>query len=175
MYGLLIEESIQSTELLETQISEILKDEKLIEDEVAKSYDSLTTEYFKYLRKTYTELIGNIEDPTNYNGEFSEKEPINEFFFNGEKYNLNGAEFISKLENYRTDILELIIDENLAKRVRKELNTDVVQNRDGKKFDYLNYMYQDLPLISVLAHMKNREKLIVELENDFLKNRLLHE
>ena len=35
-------------------------------------------------------------------------------------------------------------------------------------------MYKDLPLVSVLAHMKYREKVIMEFENDFLKNRILN-
>ena len=100
---------------------------------------------------------------------------INDFFFNGEKYNEKATEFITKLESYRTEILKLIDNENLTNRVRSELNTNYIQNREGKKFDYLNYMYKDLPLISVLSHMKYREKVIIEFENDFLKNRMLNE
>lgn len=140
-------------------------------------YDSLTTEYLNYLGNVSSKLINNpkIEQPSNYDGEFSKKEYINEFFFDGEKYNQKGTEFIIKLEKYRTEILELINDKNLAKRVRSELNSNYVQNREGKKIEYLNYMYKDLPLISVLAHMKYREKTIVEFENDFIKNRLLNE
>ncbi|WP_299436667.1 hypothetical protein [uncultured Maribacter sp.] len=176
MYGLLIEEFVQSSEMLKTQIAENLANEKLKNNQLAKSYDSLTTEYLKYLDKIYSELINNpkIEQPPNYDGEFSKKEYINEFFFDGEKYNQKGTEFISKLEKYRTEILKLITDKKLAERVNIILNTDYVLNREGKKFDYLNYMYKDLPLISVLAHMKNREKTIIEFENDFLKNRLLN-
>ncbi len=177
MYGLLNEEFVHSSEMLKTQIAENLSNKKLINDKSAKLYDSLTTKYLKYLDNTSSEVINNpkIEQPTNYDVEFSKKEYINEFFFDEEKYNQNGTEFISKLEKYRTDILELITDKNLAKRVRSELNTDYVQNREGKKINYLNYMYKDLPLISVLAHMKYREKTIVEFENDFLKNRLLNQ
>ena len=174
MYGLLNEEFVHSSEMLKAQIVENLVNEKLINDELAKSYDSLTTEYLNYLNETYFELTNKVIDPANYDGELSKKEFINEFFFDGEKYNEKATEFISKLEKYRTEILELITDKNLEERVSHILNTDYVLNREGKKYAYLNYMYKDLPLISVLAHMKNREKSIIEFENDFLKNRMLN-
>lgn len=175
MYGLMIEEFVHSSGMLKDQISENIANDSLINDKSAQLYHSLTTEYLNYLDNTYLELINKVEEPTDYNGELSNKELINDFFFNGEKYNDKATEFITKLESYRTEILKLIDNENLANRVRSELNTDYIQNREAKKFDYLNYMYKDLPLISVLSHMKYREKVIIEFENDFLKNRMLNE
>ncbi|TBN04053.1 hypothetical protein EYD45_08570 [Hyunsoonleella flava] len=175
MYGFLIEEFVHSSTMLKDQIAENLSNDKLLNDDTTQTYHSLTTEYLKYLDSVYWKLFDKINDQYDYNGELSNKELINEFFFNGEKYNEKATKFISKLESYRTEILKLITDKNLAERVRRELNTDSVQNREAKKFDYLNYMYKDLPLISVLSHMKYREKVIIEFENDFLKNRMLNE
>lgn len=174
MYGLMIEEFGHSSRMLKDQIAENISNDSLMNDKSAQLYHNLTTEYLKYLYNTYSELINKIEEPTDYNGELSNKELINDFFFNGEKYNEKATEFISKLESYRTEILKLIDNENLEKRVRSELNTDYIQNREAKKFYYLTYMYKDLPLISVLSHMKYREKVIIEFENDFLKNRMLN-
>jgi len=174
MYGLMIEEFVHSSRMLKDQIAENISNDSLMNDKSAQLYHNLTTEYLKYLYNTYSELINKIEEPTDYNGELSNKELINDFFFNGEKYNEKATEFISKLESYRTEILKLIDNENLEKRVRSELNTDYIQNREAKKFYYLTYMYKDLPLISVLSHMKYREKVIIEFENDFLKNRMLN-
>lgn len=178
MYALLTEEFVYSSEMLKVQIAESLSNDKLINNESAKVYDSLTSEYITYLDKTYSELITNpkIEKDRSYDGEFSKKEYINDLFFAGEdEYNEKGTEFISKLEKYRTEILKLIKDKNLAKRVNATLNTMYIQNREGKKIKYLNYLYQDMPLISVLTHMKNKEKSILEFENDFLKNIQLKE
>ena len=173
MYGLLNEEFVRSSAMLKEQIAANLVNEKIINDKSAKLYDSLTTEYLKYLDKTYSDLVNKIEDPTYYGGEFSKNEFTNVFFFNGEEYTPKSTEFISKLEKYRTEILKLIINKNLAERVNAELNTLNIQTSEGKTFKYLNYIYKDLPLISVIAHMKNREKTIVEFENDFLKNKLI--
>ena len=172
MYGFLNEDFVFSSEILKIEIAKNLKKDKIINNKSAKLFNNLTNEYLKYLNQTYSELTNNPkikEDPT-YEGELSKKEYSNNFFFIGEKYSKKGTEFISKLEKYRTEILKLITNKNLAKRVNITLNTDYVQNREGKKINYLNYIYKDLPLISVLAHLKNKEKSILEFENEFLKN-----
>jgi len=176
MYGLLNEEFAHSNGMLKAQIAENLKHEKLINDKLTKSYDSLTTRHLRYLSETYMELLNNvgIDQIYDYEGELSKIKYINEYFFDGENYNKNGIQFISKLEKYRAEILILIKDKNLKKRVSSVLNTDFITTRDAEKVNYLNYMYKDFPLISVLTHMKNREKSIIEFENEFIKNRLLN-
>jgi len=175
MYGFLNEEFVYSSEMLKVQIAENLTNEKLINNKSAIAYDSLTSEYLNYLDQTYSELFEKIEMPVDYNGELSEKKYVNELFFIESKYNEKGTEFISKMKKYRAEILKLIKDKNLAKRVEGTLNTMDIQNREGKKFKYLTYLYQDMPLISVLTHMKSKEKSILEFENDFLKNLQLNE
>lgn len=177
MYGILNDEFVTSREILKIQIEENLTSKKLINNESAKTYDDLTSEYLNYLDKTYSEIINNpeIKKPDNYHGEFSKKEYINDFFILKDNYNKKGIEFISKMEKYRTEILKLIKDKNLAKRAKETLNTMYIRNHEGMKINYLNYYYQDRPLISVLAHMKHRENSIIEMENDFLKNILINE
>lgn len=177
MYGLLNSEFDNSSEILKVQIAESLLNDKLINNESVKKYDSLTTEYIKYLDKTYSDLISSpkIKKDENHDLEFSKIEYINDLFFAENEYTEKGTEFTSKMNNYRTGILELIKDKNLAKRVKLTLNTKNIRNGEGKKIDYLNYIYQDKPLIGVLTFMKNKEKSILEFENDFLKNRKLNE
>jgi hypothetical protein len=177
MYGFLNENFVFSSEILKVEIAENLKKDKIISNKSAKLYNNLTTEYLKYLSKIYYELTNNpkIKEDSSYEGELSKIEYSNKLFFIGEKYSKKGTEFISKLEKYRVEILKLIANKNLAKRVNISLNTDFIYNREGKKINYLNYIYKDLPLISVLAHLKNKEKSILEFENEFLKNIELQE
>ena len=172
MYGFLNEEFVFSSEILKVEISENLKKDKIINNKSAKLFNSLTTEYLKYLNQIYSELTNNpkIKEDSSYEGELSKKEYSNKLFFIGEEYSEKGTEFVSKLEKYRTEILKLIENKNLVKRVNISLNTDYILNREAKKINYLNYIYKDLPLISVLAHLKNKEKSILEFENEFLKN-----
>ncbi|NQY06350.1 MAG: hypothetical protein HRT68_09240 [Flavobacteriaceae bacterium] len=103
MYGLLNSEFIQSIEIQKAQIAESLNNDKLIHDKSVKLYDSLTTEYLKYLENTSSKLINNIKkQQSNFDGEFSKNTYVNNFFFEGEKCNKTGNEFISKLKKYRT-------------------------------------------------------------------------
>ena len=173
MYGLLNDEFTYSSRLLKEQISENLSQESLASDSSAILYHNLTDEYLVYLDNTATELLKKIDNSPDHNEELLNNELINKFFFNGEHYNEKATEFISKMETYRTEILKLIENQNLAKRVITELDTDYILNREGKKLEYLNFLYKDAPLISVLSHMGYREKIIIEFENDFLKNRIL--
>ncbi|SFZ95199.1 GldM N-terminal domain-containing protein [Flaviramulus basaltis] len=176
MYGLLNEQLVEFNEILKAQISENLKKDKLTENESAKLYHTLTKEYLMYLDGIYSQLINNpkIEIPTDYEGEISKKEYSNDFFFNGEKYSENGAKFISKMENYRIEILKLVRDKNLGKRINVTLNSTDITGRNGK-IKYLDYFYKDAPLISVLAHIRQKENSVIEMENDFIKNILINE
>ena len=133
MYGLLIEEFVHSNGMLKDQIDENFSNENLINDKSSQLYHNSTTEYLNYLDRTYSELINKIKDPHDYNGELSDIELVNSFFFNGEEYNEKATEFVSKLENYRTEISNLIVNKNLVKRVLSELNTDYVLNRERKE------------------------------------------
>ena len=135
MYGLLNSEFDNSSEILKVQIAESLLNDKLINNESVKKYDSLTTEYIKYLDKTYSDLISSpkIKKDENHDLEFSKKEYINDLFFAENEYTEKGTEFISKMNNYRTGILALIKDKNLAKRVKLTLNTKNIRNGEGKK------------------------------------------
>ncbi|GGG46679.1 hypothetical protein [Bizionia arctica] len=178
MYGLLIEEFNANNEIMKEQISDILYNKNLIEDNNAKIYDSLTTQYVAYLDNTYSELINHPKtDPSYYGGELSKIEYTNNFFFNGEDYSETGTEFISKMDNYRTEILKLVKDQNLKRRINNMLTTTLdssIRTRDGQLIKALDYFYKDMPLISVLTRIKNKERSILEFENDFLKNLLIN-
>ena len=76
MYGFLNEDFVFSSEILKVEISENLKKDKIINNKLAKLFNSLTTEYLKYLNQTYSELTNNpkIKEDSSYEGELSKKE-----------------------------------------------------------------------------------------------------
>ncbi|MGJ8594225.1 MAG: hypothetical protein ACSHXF_16870 [Aquaticitalea sp.] len=172
MYGLLMEEFNYSNGILREQLTDDLTEKKLNEIHSVKIYDSLTKQYLNLLDQTYSELINsaNIQDQTNYFGELSKKSYVNDYFFVGSDYSESGTEFVSKTENYRNGILELVTNKNLAKRINGILDTKDITNREGKQVKHLNYLYKDMPLISVLTFLKHKEKSVLEFENEYLKN-----
>ncbi len=177
MFGRMNEEFSFSSMILKNQIDESLHNEKIINSKDVKKYDRLTNEYLSYLDNLYSELINNpkIVTPTNYNGEISKKEYVNDLFFMNEKYSSDANDFIDKTNVYRTEILKLIGDKNLIKKVNHTLNTSDFITRDGKKLKNLDFLYKDMPLISVLTHLKRKENAILEIENDYLKIVILEE
>jgi hypothetical protein len=95
------------------------------------------------------------------------------FFFDGENYSARGTEYITQMETYRTEILNLVDDKFLRKRIDLILKTSDKVNRDGENIKYLDWFYKDMPIIAILTHIKNQERTILEIENDFLKNKLM--
>ncbi|TWO32839.1 hypothetical protein E1J38_008210 [Seonamhaeicola sediminis] len=139
-------------------------------------YDSLTTEYLNYLSRTYYHLLNNsrIVDPSDYEGELTKVEYVNNMFFIKDNYSEKGKEFVAKMNNYRNEILKLIKDENLKYRINGILSSEDILIRNGK-VKYLNYMYKDFPLIGVLTHMRYRENSIIDIEKDFICNLLIQQ
>lgn len=176
-YEFLHQEFEYSTRTIRSQIAENLKKEKLIKNELANVYDSLTSQYLDYLDKTYSELLNDLKPEyyENSHKQLSKTKFSNELFFVNYEYSEKGADFVSKMKNYRIEILKLVDNENLEDRINFLLQTKDVTTRNAKKIKYLNYHYKDLPLISVLTYIKHKENSIVLLENDFLKNILLKE
>ncbi len=176
MYGFLQEQLHLSSNILRDQISETIANHNLTDESIVKEYDSLTKEYLLYLEKTHSELTSHINgvQATISVGELSEIKHGNNYFFEGENYSKKGAEYIYKMENYRTVILDLVDNENLRNRINLTLSTSDIINRDADTIKYLNWFYRDMPLISILTHLKHQEKTILEIENDFLKNKLIY-
>src|SRR5690606_36563031 len=83
MYGLLMEEFNYSNGILREQLTENLTDKKFNEIHSVKIYDSLTKQYLNLLDQTYSELINsaNLQDQSNYFGELSKKNYVNDYFF----------------------------------------------------------------------------------------------
>ncbi len=172
MYVMLIDEFTYSNGILQEQITESLTNRKLTDISSVKTYDSLTKQYLNYLDKTYSGLISssNIKSQEDYSKEFSKTEHINDLFFVGNDYGKVGTEFITQMDNYRNEIIKLIDNKNLAKRINGILDTRDITNREGKKVKHLNYQYKDMPLVSVLTFLKHKEKCVLEFENEYLKN-----
>ena len=168
-YGVLINDNNKYISYLEQNIQNNIKEKK--EDLLVNKYDLLT--------KTYLEYLGNIK--------LELKRKNSNILFDGDGYSDNGTEFLSKTNNYRKSIINIVKDENLKLRINLILNTnDVKQPNGGDQiaennvtneketnkvyFRYLDYYYRNLSNNQVLAFISNKEKSILEFENEFIKS-----
>jgi len=171
-YGLLTEELNTLNFLLKEQIIKELEDGYPEETNSHHIYDSLTTEYIAELDITSETLLNkvNIETPTDYYGDFSNPEYINDYFFDGLKYNSKAVRFIQNTNTYRNELLKLVENKNLASKIEFILQTHDPEMRNGEKIKYLNYYYKDMPLIGVIAYINHKKSSILQLELEYLKN-----
>jgi hypothetical protein len=134
-------------------------------------FDSITKKYFNYLESTITELIekSGVKDIGNYKNheKLSSEKVISELFFENEKHTLKGEEFLNETKSYSKGILKTTENIFLKKRIENTVSIYSVYNEKGKEI-YLNYHFNYISLISAITQLKNRQRNILEFENEFL-------
>ncbi len=134
-------------------------------------FDSITKTYFNYLESTITELIekSGVKDIGNYENheKLSSEKVISELFFENEKHTLKGERFLNETKNYSKGILKTTENTSLKNRIENTVSIYSVYNEKGKEI-YLNYHFNYISLISAITQLKNRQRNILEFENEFL-------
>jgi hypothetical protein len=176
MYGIMVGKYGLSSELLQKEIYATVNKFDLVENTESRIYDSLTVQYYKYLEKVFHQIeeITAVDLPGDYIGELSNKKHVNNLFFIKDNYSNLGMEYLSKREEYKNQILNLVKDNSLAFRISKFLNNDNETVRDGEEISHLDFYFKDLPPISVMAYLKYNQYSILEFENEFIKNQLIN-
>jgi hypothetical protein len=176
MYGIMVGKYGLSSELLQKEIYATVNKFDLVENKESRIYDSLTVQYYKYLEKVFHQIeeITAVDLPGDYIGELSNKKHVNNLFFIKDNYSNLGMEYLSKREEYKNQILNLVKDNSLAFRTSKFLNNDNETVRDGEEISHLDFYFKDLPPISVMAYLKYNQYSILEFENEFIKNQLIN-
>lgn len=184
---------VTNTNLLEglKQKAEEKPNEFAIASNKAEQISTVADEFFKYLEKVKIDGIianGKYEiDPKTgmYPFEAMDKTDIlDELWFTGDRLtkngDLNGEEFIGKLNQFKLDIKEIIGDdvkyipaiENLESR----FNITDVTNNEGKTIPWLEYHFKGFPAIASytkLTAMQNDVKATeTNMYNVFLGNTL---
>ena len=58
---------------------------------------------------------------------------LDEYFFKGDKYTLEGEEFLDKINNYRKNVVDILGPKSsLVPTVNKRFSTENQTNKDGK-------------------------------------------
>ncbi len=172
MYGLLSERFYYSSEKIQQEIYDTVNEFELSENQNAKKYDSLTHDYKLYLDGLNQKIadIVSIDSQTEYKEELSNRSIINELFFNENGYSKIGDEYLNKKDNYRTEVLKLVQNKNLAIRISQTLKTKKETVRYGKELEHLNFYFRDMPPISIIFYINYTKYSILEFENEFMKD-----
>ena len=142
----------------------------------AKEIKRISKEYFDYLATLKSEMVLDVKDTKDY--EVMDKPDfLDNYFFQGENYSLEGKEFIDKVNSYRTKITAVLANKKGMKDIRASLSSRFetgdangkIKNRDGIKVDWLVYHYDGYPLVASLTKITQLQYDVKATENDVLK------
>lgn len=173
IYGIMVGKYSSSNVLLQNEIYATINKFDIVENKEARIYDSLTVRYYKYLES----IFHRIEDaamfdlPTDYTGELSNEKLINDLFFERDNSSSLGKEYLSKREEYKTQILNLVKNDKISYQISNFFKDDEEIRSQGK-LSHLDFYFKDIPPIGVMAYLKYIQHSILEFENEFVKNKV---
>ena len=140
-------------------------------DEVTTISDELNT----YLDDLKSEMMATLkaEDVDDY--EVQDKPDfLDRRFFKGDKLKPEGQEFLDKINTYRTDMLRVLGDTypDIKSSIEANFSTEPVENRDGKKRDWINYNYEGFPLVASKTKLTQIQADIKTTKNELLSKML---
>ncbi|AXG68238.1 hypothetical protein KORDIASMS9_00431 [Kordia sp. SMS9] len=95
---------------------------------------------------------------------------LDEAWFTGDGLTVKGKEVMANIEEYKTAINDILAtDENYrgkAEEFAKTFSTDKVENKDGKKIDWLDYHFQGFPAIASYTKLTAMQNDVKVTESD---------
>ena len=150
-------------------------------NEKAQEIASVSNELNAYLDGLKTAALTTVKDPEDYEV-MDKNDHFNNLFFTGENLKEEGQRFVDNINKYRTEMLAILSDTTVAKKVagvdeikksiEEDFATGQVTKGDGTKQNYLNYNYEGYPLIASLTKMTTIQNDIKTNQSGILREML---
>jgi gliding motility-associated protein GldM len=170
------ENNLAFLENLETKASEdAAKYAALYAD--AQRIKKMSDDFNNYLETLKNEMVENIEDPTDYEV-MDKSDYLDEKFFQGDNLAEEGKSFLDYIHNYRAEVLQILgerfpeVSEAVKTRFQTGDENGKVTRRDGVEVDWINYHYEDFPLIASLTKLTSLQADIKATEESAFKSML---
>lgn len=120
----------------------------------ADQLKTLADNFYDYIEGVKNETTKKVEDTKDYEA-MDKTAPLDEKFFVGDKLTPAGQEFVDKINTFREGVNAIVGTDypDIAKDVESKFNTNSVENKDGKKLEWLKYHYEGYPMIASLTKM----------------------
>ncbi len=118
----------------------------------------LSDDLYSYIGDLKDSILAETdpEDYTNYES-MSNGDRVDEMFFTGEGFTTLGKQFVDKVNNYRTSVLEILgneADNDLKTNINKRFATNPERPKDGGgDIPWLKSRYEGMPMITTLANV----------------------
>ena len=139
----------------------------------ADQISTLANDFNSYLDNLKGEMVATVDDPSEYEimdkGDF-----LDNTWFKGDKLKPEGQEFLNVINTYRTEMSAVLGDTypDIKASIEKNFSTEKVENRDGKKIDWLNYNYEGFPLVASKAKLTSLQNDVKVTKNELLSKML---
>ncbi|MBL4663327.1 MAG: gliding motility protein GldM [Flavobacteriaceae bacterium] len=143
----------------------------------ADKISAISSDLDSFIESMKAQAIEKIEDPKDY--EVMDKTDFFDHrFFNADKYKKGGQDFLDKMNAYRTEMSNILPVANypaINKAINENFSTSEVENRDGKKVDWLRYNYEGFPLVASLTKLTSLQADIKTTKSEVLSKMLAGE
>ncbi len=142
----------------------------------ADEVNTISEELDSYLEGLKTEMMGTLkaEDATDY--EVQDKPDfLDRKFFQGDKLKPEGQAFLDNMNKYRTEMMAVLGDSlypDIKESIQTNFNTEQMENRDGKKRDWLNHNFEGFPMVASKTKLTQLQADIVTTKNELLSKML---
>lgn len=135
----------------------------------------LSDDLYVYLDTLKAKLTKGLDDKTEYEA-MDKTDFLDEYFFSGDNLSKEGQEFLGKINSYRDSVNNVLGSDpkyaNIVASVNSRFTTDDVENKDGKKINWLKYKYQGFPLVASMTSFTQFQANVKNTENDVLASLL---
>lgn len=136
-----------------------------IQADKIKGYSS---DFYTYIDNLKTKMTADLEDSKAYES-MDKADFLDQYFFKGDTYTLEGEEFIDKINTYRKNVNNVLGPKSpLVATVNKRFTTENQTNKEGKLIKWLDYRYKGFPLVASLTNLTQMQADIKNTESDIV-------
>ncbi|NNM23597.1 MAG: gliding motility protein GldM [Flavobacteriaceae bacterium] len=135
-----------------------------------------------YLSDLKSEMMATVKPDEQDDYEVQDKPDfLDRRFFQGDKLKPEGQQFLDAINTYRSEMLAVLSDtalrkvqgiEDIKKTIETNFSTAPVENRNGKKIDWLNYNYEGFPLVASKTKLTSLQNDVKVTKNELLSKML---
>ena len=140
--------------------------------EKAQKIQSISSDLNNYIGTLKEGALSTKEDPKNYET-MDNANYFNEKFYQS-KVTEQGQEFVSKVDEYRNQMIALIGENypSIAEEVENKFSTEKIKDREGVEKEWIYYNFVGFPLIASITKLTQMQNDIKTVENEVLSSML---
>ncbi len=141
--------------------------------EQADKIKNYSDDFYTYLADLKTKMLSEIEDKDDYEA-MDKTDWLDNYFFKGDTYTAEGQEFLDRINNYRTNVIDVLgEDSKFVPVLKKRFTTAPVEDSEtGKEVPFLKARYEGFPMVASLTNFTQMQADIRNTEADIVSDLL---